>query len=192
MKDLTLVVVGKDVQEAAAFDLTHVDVGELFLIGNEEGKSLSSIGNRHAETCRTAVLGLVHADCIFGAGALDTFTRAALEGSVCGIVGVSIGYEYRWCSRNSGIVSTLDSCSVFFRLDSGLRFDEDTFDSFHCHVEDLCLQASQKGIHVIVPSAAAEHNGNAWRTIRDVWMPQYEIYRARLGRKWTGTDFITT
>lgn len=192
MKDLTLVVVGKDVQEAAAFDLTHVDVGELFLIGNEEGKSLSSIGNRYAETCRTAVLGLVHADCTFGPGALATFTRAALEGSVCGIVGVSIGYEYRWCSKNPGIVSTLDSCSVFFRLDSGLRFDEKVFDSFHCHVEDLCLQAQAKGIPVIVPSASAEHRGNAWRTIRDVWMPQYEIYRARLGRKWKGTDFITT
>lgn len=193
MKDLTLVVVGKDWREIREFDMTHVGPGTLVLVANQESRSLAAIGNYYADRVQTPVLGLVHADCLFGPGALASFTQTAMEGSVCGIAGVSMGCKYRWSFESSpGAVSTLDSCSVFFRPDSGLRFDEKTFDSYHCHVADLCLAAHARGIPVVVPSADASHRGTAWRNNRDHWMPQYHIYRARLGAKWKGTDFVTT
>jgi metal-sulfur cluster biosynthetic enzyme len=78
---------------------------------------------------------------------------------------------------------------VFFRRDIGLRFDESTFTSFHCHVEDLCMQAKQRGMPVIVPFADATH---ASEMPSPAWRADYMTYRARLASKWRGFRFVTT
>jgi hypothetical protein len=188
---LTLIVVAKGEADMRAFDLSHAAGCDVALVSNEWRRPLSVIGNTYMDTAHTPVIGLVHADCLFGPGALDAFTAAALSGAVCGIVGVSVpDLVYHWCGINPGPVSTLDSCAVFFRRDLGLRFDEPVYNSFHCHVEDLCLQAHARNIPVIVPAAEATHRSETANG--EAWLNEYQTYRQRLCRKWPGVEFATT
>jgi hypothetical protein len=190
MSDLTLVVVGKDWPSLRAFRLDFYAHDTVF-VDNEPPQSLASIGNRYLNHMRTGVLGLVHADCVFGPGAIEVFERTASEEKVCGIVGVTEQGAYQWAGRihAPAPVLTMDSCSVFFRKDLGLRFDEELFDSFHCHVEDLCMQAHAKGIPVVVPNCDAGHTGVSYNN--GPWRAQYQIYRDRLTTKW-GRPIMTT
>jgi hypothetical protein len=165
----------------------------LFQIWNRKKQSMASLGNQSViavDRMHRTVIGLCHADVSFGPGALQLFTSAAMDGNVVGIVGVDLQRTYRWSKDNPGPVSTLDSCSVFFRRDLGLRFDEQTFDGFHCHVEDLCLQAQARGIPILVPPAQAWHVGQS--TNNPAWQADYAKYRARLAMKWRGVRFETT
>jgi hypothetical protein len=87
-------------------------------------------------------------------------------------------------------VSTLDSSCIFFPTNLDLVFDSVTFDGFHCHGEDICLQAQSRGIPVLVPAA------NAWHACADVngpdWGKQRDVYARRLRKKWPQLDFVTT
>ena len=182
------------------------------------GRSLSSIANEKLDASMCSVFGLVHADMVFEVGSLEAFYACAMTGAVCGACGRSfsyrdnsMGYEgdtsYVW-SKDWGRpnvrqlaagypanplgpcpVSTLDSSCIFFRRDLGLRFDERTFDGFHCHGEDLCLQAQSRGIPVLVPAANAwhaspDHNGPNWGAERDV-------YYHKMKAKWHQLEFVT-
>ena len=200
MADLFLVVVGKDTAAVNAFVMpalssfdTHV-----YIISNNTGTPLSKISNECLEFDNfrpSAVFGLCHADVVFGPDALEDFTAEAMRGAVCGIVGVDLAGCYRCCYSpetpfcGPGPVSTLDGMAVFFRRDLGLRFDEQTFDGFHCHVEDLCLQAHKRGIPVTVPAADAHHRNHGQS---QAWLVDYRKYRRRLAEKWKGTEFRTT
>lgn len=197
----TLVVVAKDQADLRAFDTTHIAGRcDLVLIANEARTPLSVIGNKYLTEARTPVLGLVHADCTFGPGAIEAFADCALGGSICGIVGRSMEGYYRWCSKpvgyrdgivaGPGPVSTLDCCSVFLRTDLGLRFDERLCSGFHLHVEDVCLQASARKIPVVVPFADASHRGST--TNGPNWLRDYADYKAKFGVKWRGVEFHTT
>ena len=195
MSDLTLVVVGADWQSLRqqmnssltkdrAFGLDTLEDQELVLLPNQPPVSLASIGNWYLEHARSPVLGLVHPDTVYGRGALREFTQVALGGTVCGIVGISPDGEYVWSYRTNCLrsVETLDSCSVFFRRDLGLRFDEQTFDGFHGHVQDLCMQAHAREIPVLVPPADASHAGVNY--LQPAWRADWERYRVRLCDKW--------
>lgn len=215
LKNLVLVVVGKDQSSVDAFAKAHVhlvrarDAGalDLRLVANQQARSLASIGNREIDetmssSCFRRVVGLVHADCVFAEGALEVFVEVALGGRVCGIAGRDMGKGNRWAcnirefhdgpvaSLLPGTVSTLDSNSAFFRLDLGLRFDESAFDGMHCHVEDLCLQAHERGFPAVVPAANATHRGDS--AGRPGWRAQYLVYRKRLAAKWPYIRFETT
>lgn len=201
MSSLTLVAVGKDL--AACSQLQAPAGSVISFVDNSAGRPLSHIANLALDLCQSDVFGLCHCDVAFGDGALEAFTVAAMSGAVCGIVGIDLKGVYH-CSYNDGRddwwagaltaggpgrVSTLDSMAVFFRKDLGLRFDEKTFDGFHCHVEDLCLQAAARGIPVIVPAADARHLNH--EQSRE-WLDDYRRYRAKLAEKWQGTEFRTT
>lgn len=190
-ENLTLVVVGKDTAAVAEFfEANREFLGsvELALIANENIESLAAIGNRFLESAKTPVVGLVHADTFFKAGALDIFTQTAMEGKVCGIVGrpangnASKDHAFHWCFVTPGPVETLDSCSVFLRKDLGLRFDAEKFNGFHCHVQDLCMQAHARGIEVVVPTADATHRGINWA--EPDFRADYAVYQERLNAKW--------
>lgn len=191
---LSLVVVASNRSSYFGWDVDPFPpLSELTLWTNDlQGRPypLSKIGNLILDRQVGTVIGICHADTSFGPGALETFAEAALDGSVVGIVGVDLQRVYHWSKDNPGQVSTLDSCSVFFRRDLGLRFDEQTFDGLHCHVEDLCLQAQAKRIPVIVPAAQASHIGQS--TDNPQWQGDYAKYRARLAMKWRGVRFETT
>ncbi len=196
--DLTLVVIGKDQAALESFDRSHVDSGDLRLIANTAGRALAAIANEEMQTSRP-LFGLVHADAVFGRGALEAFVADARAGAVCGIVGRDADGCYRWCYhrpefaegivRGAGPVVTLDGCAVFFRMGRGLSFDAETFDSYHCHAEDLCMQAHARGIPVLVSSAAATH---ASQLPTAQWRAAYAPYRERLERKWQGHQVMTT
>ena len=186
---LRLIVIGKDPESISTFDSTHMGTCEPIFVANILNQPLSQIANRFLHVTNHdagyPVFGLVHADTYFGPGALATFTRCALDSTICGIVGREPTPEYSncWCTTNPGPVMTLDSCSIFFRRDLGLEFDEQTFDGHHCHVEDLCLQACSLNIPVMVPRADATHNGigHDWSS---PWMQDYARYRKLLDYKW--------
>lgn len=190
-RDLSLVVIGKDWAALREFNLASVDAGECILVPNLEGVSLSRLGNYFMEHVRRPIFGMIHADCSIGPGACSAFAKAAGELSVVGIVGRDVARRYVWCTNGGGPVETLDCCSVFLRRSIGLAFDETTFDGFHCHVEDLCMQAHARKIPVIVPVAAASHRGNTDDPDRERFMADYGTYKGRLNRKW-GTLVITT
>jgi hypothetical protein len=177
------------------------------LMVNQPTKSLAKIGNELIALSKADVVGLIHADCVLGPGAIDQFTMAASAGALCGIVGRDLQGRYRWSGRHPdelvpggwapgspGLVSTLDCCSVFMPRNLTIRFDEATFNGFHCHVEDLCLQARQRGIMVIVPAAQAEHpvHPDLAHDGYASWILQYQFYRQKLSNKWRSVRFMTT
>ena len=182
-RDLTLVIVGKDLEaiQDPYFHLGSLPAAELILIANTRNESLAAIGNRYLDSCRTAVFGIAHADCLFHPGALDSFTEAA-HTSICGVVGIAEDDVYHWCFQNPGPVMTLDSCSIFFSRNSGLRFDAETFDGMHCHAQDVCMAAHRKGIPVVVPPANATHRGSNYAG--EAWRADYQIYLGKLHAKW--------
>jgi hypothetical protein len=214
MTTVLVLVVAATVEEQKGFFAQHACRPDVICIWNRSGRGLASTGNAmlvdamEIEDIRSpppTIFGLCHADVILRPGALDAFYDCAADGNVCGIVGRDLGGRYRWCGEhedgkrglalgNPGPVSTLDSCSVFFRTNLGLRFDEKTFDGFHCHVEDLCLQAQAKGIPVVVPAANASHPLVTRHTGEDRkrWEADYRKYRQRLAEKWAGVRFETT
>lgn len=190
MLDLCLVVVGADKHECKSFDLKHVECKPHLVVNNSD--ATSAIANRFLSRSSKTVFGLVHPDVKFGIGATRAFYGSALSGNVCGVVGRTTGLRYRWCNHNPGFVYALDDCCVFFRKDSGLTFDDVTFDRWSAYVPDLCFQAHAKGIPVIVPKAHASHTGRRYflgyqRHIKD-W--QLEVQKLR--DKWPGTQVITT
>lgn len=212
LSPLTLVYIAKDQAGLDAFDLTHTAGAEVVGYANDAELALSRIGNEMLAcsgwmTAGSPVFGFCHADAVFGPGALDAFVAEAMRGAVCGIVGIDLAGLYR-CSFESrrdswwqgegagriltggpGEVSTLDGMAVFFRRDLGLRFDEETFTGYHCHVEDLCLQAHSRGIPVTVPAADAHHRNHIQS---QAFLADYRRYRAKLAAKWAGTEFRTT
>ncbi len=199
-KDLTLVVVAKDEQSMRGFDQTHINAAETILVINYRNQSLAEIANWHLTSCRE-ISGLCHADAVFGAGALDIFAQSAGEGAVCGMVGRSADpATHVWSVHKlhldqhpnftEGPISTLDAVSVFFRRDSGLRFDAVNFDGYHMHVEDLCMQAHAKGIPVVVPPASASTNCST--PFAGKWGTDCLMYRKRLRAKWQGMTVATT
>lgn len=152
------------------------------IVENVDGKSLASIGNEWLDRLDCEVFGICHFDVEFGPGALDIFYHCASAGFVCGIVGIDNSRNYRWSRNGAAVVSTLDSCSVFFRKDLGLRFDAEMFDGFYCHVEDVCLAAKARDIPVVVPAASANHLGapHSDKWLADFWHDR-ELLRAKWG-----------
>jgi hypothetical protein len=201
---LMLVVLAKDQPELDAFKLETVRgvCTELVLVSNPNKQfgGLGLIANKYLDASSSEVFGIVHADTVFGGGkdehstesAIEIFSKEAANYSVSGMVGRCLDGRYLWSSdtgddRN---VSTLDSCSIFFRKDSGLRFDTAVFDDFHCCVEDICLQAMSRDIPRRVPRCYAEHNGIVNRS--PSWMSTYWHYRGLLVNKWSDVSFATT
>ncbi len=210
-KDLTLVVVAKDERSMRGFDQTHINAAETILVINYNQEPLSSIANRFlgssflvpatSQNRVNPIFGLCHADAVFGAGALDVFAQSAGEGAVCGMVGRSADpATHVWSVHKlhldqhpnfkEGPISTLDAVSVFFRRDSGLRFDQVNFDGFHMHVEDLCMQAHDRGIPVVVPPAEASTSCST--PFAGQWATDCLKYRKRLRDKWAAMTVATT
>lgn len=196
MVPLHLIIVAATEAEAAEFSRPRLEEGiySCSVIINSTKQPLAAIGNTAIRCSQAEVIGLCHADTSFEPGALSTFTETARAGQVTGIVGIDMDRHYHWSKDTLATVevSTLDSCSVFFRRDCGLRFDQATFRGFHCHVEDFCLQAHKAGIPVVVPQALASHIGG--RTLLPAWQAEYREYWQALARKWhpEGIRFQTT
>jgi cephalosporin hydroxylase len=191
---LCLVVCGSSHEKIKAFlsrspdAIYEVDDLRLIVTTDKRFGGLGSVGNAQLASTRCDVFGMCHADCVFEQGSLKAFAAAAAKVAVTGLVGRSLDGAYVWSKDRSegppAPVSTLNSCSVFFRKDSSLKFDPETFDSYHCIVEDLCCLAQSLGIPVIVPAAKANHLSDNWSNNHDAWMKQYWPYLQKLAEKW--------
>lgn len=218
MIPLKLLAIGKDWAQIRSFREQHeergsfAEVHDVWTYLNKNSKSLSNIANSFLFLSKPRpgqVFGLVHCDTLFDSPLyrinrpeaafwkrdLEILTECAMSGKVCGIVGADLSAQRYWWGHSlphgtEHPVSCLDGCSVFFRRDLGLRFDEETFDGFHCHVEDLCLQAHAKGIPVVVPAVKADHVGQS--TFDPAWQADYARYKQKLNEKWKGVVFQTT
>lgn len=202
---LALLVIGKSDEEIQWFKTQspHVEAeARVVFVSNPKMKygGTAAIANPFLDIATEDVSGVVHADTTFAPGALQIFARAAIERNcVTGIVGRTAPNPddrfsgYVWCHVGGGDVSTLDSCSIFFPRSHGFRFDGETFDSFHCVVEDICLQARLRKIPSFVPSAQAGHvgAGGGDNTKAETWSDQFWQYRAKLVAKYPGVEFHT-
>jgi len=162
MNTLALCVVAKDAAELkhwiSQHDLSVVD--EIVAVNNQGGRfgGYGHVSQRALDGTHSFVFGICHADTLFKDNALAVFRDVAAVGNVTGMVGRMPDGEYRW--SKSGMThspSCLDGCAVFFRRDSGLKFDWQRFDGFHCVGEDIALQARVRGIPLVIPHCDAEH-----------------------------------
>ncbi len=80
-------------------------------------------------------------------------------------------------------VCSVDACCVVVDTTQGIAFDQKTFDGFHCHVEDYCMQCHAAGLGVFVVPVALEHASATFAAQGSRW-GDYDKYRRRLTRKW--------
>ncbi len=197
---IAVLVIGKSDEEIAWFkeQSPHVEEEARFVYVSNPGRrhgATAAIANPFIDSATEDVVAVIHADTTFAPGSLKKFASMASEGPyLVGIVGrreQTPGEPfsgYVWCNDGGGEVSTLDSSSVFFRRDLGLRFDGVTFPDFHCVVEDLCLQARAKGVRSVVGDAKASHLGSA---TEPTWNAEFYKYRDRLLQKYPGQQIFT-
>lgn len=197
---IDLLVLGQSEAELEDFlrrSPTAATEAKLNLVANPKKKlgGLALLANQTIDRGQGSVVGAVHADTTFAPGAITVLARAALEGAgrVVGLVGRGFDPIFIvWGSEGGGPVSTLDSCSVFMPRSLGLRFDAQTFDDFHCAVEDLCIAAAERSIPIFVPAVDAGHTGEMTIKNPTEWLPNYYRYKELLHRKWPGRVFVTT
>lgn len=166
MNTLALCVVAKDAAELkhwlSLHDLSVID--ELVAVNNQGGRygGYGHVCQRALDGTHSFVFGICHADTVFYGDALAVFRDVAAVGNVTGMVGRTMDGAYHW-SKGGGIhsPSCLDGCSIFFRRDSGLKFDYQRFDGFHCVGEDVALAARVRGIPLVIPHANAEHTSSS-------------------------------
>jgi GT2 family glycosyltransferase len=197
---LAVLAASKEAFDAFPLTLARKECDELTLIVTTDGRfgGFGAIANRIRQASRCDVVGLMHADIMFLPGALSSFARAAADGKVVGMVGRQLGGAYTW-SRDVAEdtpVSTLDGSSVFFprHASDRIQFDQDTFDSFHCGVEDFCLSARSVGMPVVVPHTPwIDHmSGYTKSYLNPEWQAAYWRYREKLVAKWSHIQFTTT
>jgi hypothetical protein len=197
---LSLVVTGKNHADLDAFIASNLGlldaVSELRLVV-PGALGQARVGNHAKATALGDVVGLVHSDVSFQSGDLGVLEEAARK-AVAGIVGARLlEPEEQWDRKftwgksleRTTEVSTLDGCSVFFRKDLPVSFDE-SFQGWHCVVEDFCLSAKRAGMPVVVAPVKASHQGGS--TFDPSWQRQYAVGKEHLLRKWSGTRFETT
>jgi len=188
---LTLVIVGGTRADLDRVAPGSLDGDEVVLLLNEGARygGTGAIGNHALRTARGDVLGLLHADCALGPGTARGLAALALErGTLVGVTGLTPDGRHVWSKdlRDAVPAVTLDSCCVFVPVRgaavTGVWFDAQRFDSFHCCVEDLCLLARARGLGVLVGVGPARHDGG--RVFDQAWRDEFERYRERLRAKW--------
>ena len=115
---------------------------------------------------------------------------AELEGrgirwGALGTVGRSWHGEYVWGHELDEPIEVcaVDACCIVIDTRHRLSFDERTFDGFHCHVEDYCMQCHSSGLGVYVIPSQLEHASATYTRKGSRW-GDYPKYRKRLSRKW--------
>jgi len=201
MNTLALCVVAKDRAELdnwmAAHDLSSVD--ELVAVNNQGGRygGYGHVCQRALDGTNSFIFGICHADTLFIGNALEVFRDVAAVGNVTGMVGRTMDGAYHW--SKSGVThspSCLDGCAIFFRRDSGLKFDWQRFDGFHCVGEDVALAARSRGIPLVIPHCDAEHTstsnfppGGDHSVGHPPWLKDYYRYVALLRAKYPQLQF---
>ena len=116
---------------------------------------------------------------------IEALDARGTQWGALGVVGRAWGGSYIAAHELDGPapVCTLDACCIVIDARHGLRFDDQTFDELHCHVEDYCLQCHDAGLGVLVIPAELEHL-SATSSARGTRWGSYDVYRRRLDEKW--------
>lgn len=117
--------------------------------------------------------------------AIDMLDRQGVRWGALGTVGRAWDGTYVWGHdvEEPTPVCAVDACCLVLDTRQGLVFDERTFDGFHCHVEDYCMQCHAAGLGVLVIPAQLEHASATYARQGSRW-GSYAKYRRRLDRKW--------
>ena len=117
--------------------------------------------------------------------AIETLDAGGVRWGALGTVGRAWDGSYVWghCIAEPTAVCAVDACCLVVDTTQGLRFDERTFDGFHCHVEDYCMQCHAAGLGVFVAPSSLEHASATFAREGCRW-GAYPKYRKRLDRKW--------
>jgi len=202
MSTVCLVVISRTHDDVKLTPAVTDVVDELVVIINPKARfgGTGAIANRIIGRTACDVIGIIHADTTWEIRDIARLAGVAAQGNISGIVGCAlepkpynVESSYivwgRWVPEGQEVeVSTLDACSIFMRTDSDTVFDEQTFDTFHCCVEDVCISAAKKGVRIIVPDVKANHVGNS----NPSWGEEYAIYRQKLVEKHKDVFFRTT
>ncbi len=200
MTSVAVLVLGKSGEELSRFRARnpHIEANDTrFVYVANPGKihgGMGQIGNRFIDEATEDIVSLIHADTTFGPGAIEKFAEAAAKGAVVGMVGCT-RKEVLWSRGPGGKVITLDCCSVFMPRRVDLRFDDVTFDDFHCCVEDLCMTARQLGLEIEVPGEIEAHHSGGMVYDHQLslgWLQNHGAYRKALTEKWLGHEVFTT
>jgi hypothetical protein len=183
--------------------LAHQDVEcELLVESNGDNHiTLAQYYNKVIDSAQHDVILFCHPDVEFSpwgiSAMLRIFTKASDSGAV-GLVGITVQGLLVWSDRRRlpREVSTLDACIMMIDRRQGLRFDEKTLNSFHCVVEDYCIQVQKRGLKAYVaPGVTLAHFGSTMfeqpgQTMG--WISEALHYIACLEAKWPGIPFCTT
>lgn len=162
--------------------------------------SPAKVYNDYIRKSKSKYIGFIHSDCTTQ-GLTEAIKRTIKQHpdfGALGAVGVNHGQVWGGPSRE---VITLDSCLIVINRDHGLLFDEQTFDSFHCHVEDMCMQLRAYGYRnytidipsfeykegLILPANYFVHHSYSMNRLGGSW-GSYSRYRTLLSWKWPNVE----
>ncbi len=105
-----------------------------------------------------------HPDLVFGRKWFESFIyhEARLDNwGALGFVGWDLDNKLVYGNKITTPykIQCLDECCVIVNRKNKLRFDQDTFTSWHCHGADFSLQCIDKGLGVYVIPGVASHGG---------------------------------
>jgi hypothetical protein len=162
--------------------------------GNAVSSNMAHLCNLLVRLDGPAVRAIVHPDVSFPSDfvarvgqAIAELDRQGASWGALGAVGRSWEGEYVWghAIGEPRPVCTVDACCLVVDTRHELAFDERTFDGFHCHVEDYCMQCHAAGLGVFVVPLQLEHASATFASQGSRW-GDYPKYRERLAHKWRG------
>jgi len=167
---------------------------ERILIQGGSDFSIAEAYNRAVKEARSDIVIFSHPDVEFSQDGLSNVVETIRQHSVgaVGLVGVTGPQKQVWSSSMRGTteVQTLDSCFIAIDRRKPFRFDHDTFDELHLHVEDFCCLVRSAGLRcVVVDSKKFNHHSETWK-VRGCNWGKYPTYREKLRTKWG--DVATT
>jgi len=166
-----------------------------FLLDNEDNvvsRNMAHLYNVLARLDGPPIRIFAHADVVFPAdfgrrvaAAIAELERNGVAWGALGTVGRAWNGDYVW---GHGVdepapVCAVDACCVVIDTRHAFAFDERTFDGYHCHVEDYCMQSHAAGLGVFVVPCRFEHLGATYAREGSQW-GNYARYRKRLAKKW--------
>lgn len=158
--------------------------------------------NKLIEKCETRWIILCHEDVSFSGDLLDCIKETIdlnPDFYFLGFVGSNKNGTIKCNTKKSEDVITCDSCFIVIDLEKCIhKFDESTFDDFHLHIEDMCMQLGGKGKTILCNYLEPEEYESLDENINKKWIyhgsttylklgpswGKYEEYKNRLNKKW--------
>lgn len=104
--------------------------------------------NRMLEMSKNKYVLFVHEDTTFSPDFIEKINEAISIRPDFGVMGTVGNYEnnIEWAKDGMMMeVKTVDCCCLLVNKEHNIKFDSDTFDEYHCYVDDVCLQTVNKG-----------------------------------------------